>query len=280
MSILDSAPQAAVEPRPPAPGPVAIPGAGPARMEPLNLARRPFLNSRPVVRVSLLLWVLGLLLLLGNVSLFWNYLSSSADKRQQIARGEEEIAKQRQAADQLQRRLDTIDLEQLNQQIDFLNQRIEERTFSWSLLIDRLVEVLPDDVRLNRLSPETGEKAGLRGRRSPGAPRGGAGRSDHPRRQIPLTLTGETRSDEALMQFVENLFAHPAFADPNLMRDERQENGLVSFQLTVQYIPGGTPQGVVVEGAPRIEEAPSPQGAPPGAAAATATRPPVPGDQR
>ncbi len=276
MSILDNAPQAAVEPRPAMPEPPAMPGAGPVRMEPLNLARRPFLNSRPVVRIALLLWLLGLLLLLGNVSLFWNYLSGSADKRQQIALGEKEIAKQQQGADRLQRRLDDIDLVQLNEQVDFLNQKIEERTFSWSLLIDRLVEVLPDGVRLSRLAPETRERGPRAGRRVQAAARDGT-----PRRQIPLTITGETRSDEALHQFVENLFAHPAFTDPNLMREERREDdNLVSFFLTVQYIPGGAPRGSVAEGAPTIEEVPQPRSTSPGTPSAAANRSPIPGDPR
>jgi Tfp pilus assembly protein PilN len=243
MSTLDSLPETAAEPRPPLSRPAAAVDAGPDRMEPLNLARRPFLNSRPVVRTALLLWLIGLLLLLGNVSLFWSYLSSSADKRQQIAQGEREIERQDRAARQLQGRLDGIDLERQNEQIDFLNEKIEERTFSWSLLLDRIAEALPNDVRLVRLAPETAEKAAGRGRRSQSTLK-----SRKVEGQVALTITGETRSDEALLRFVDNLFAHPAFADPNLLREERQEqDGLVRFELTMQYIPGKPLQGIVVE---------------------------------
>ena len=254
MSTLDHTPEVAAQPSPGPSAPAsasAPPAARLDRMEPLNLARRPFLNSRPVVRVSLLLWVLGLLILLGNVSLFWSYLSSSADKRQQIARGQDEIARQQRAASQLQSRLDSIDLERQNEQIDFLNQKIEERTFSWSLLLDRLAEVLPNDVRLTRLSPQTERRDG-ESRRSRTA-----ASTSNPRRegQVPLYITGETRNDEALLRFVDNLFAHPAFTDPNLLREERQENNLVRFELTVQYIPGGPPKSLAIGGAPRVEEA-------------------------
>ena len=257
MSTLDHTPEVAAEPQPssrPGPAPAAAPPPvfRRERMEPLNLARRPFLNSRPVVRVSLLLWVLGLLLLLGNVSLFWSYLESSADKRQQIARGGQEIARQQAAAAQLQSRLDNIDLERQNEQVDFLNEKIEERTFSWSLLLDRLAEVLPNDVRLTRLTPRTEDPAAGQSRRSRTA-------RSQPRRegQIPLLITGETRNDEALLRFVDNLFAHPAFVDANPTREERLENGLVRFELSVQYIPGKAPQGATAA-APKIEEAPDP----------------------
>ena len=42
---------------------------------------------------------------------------------------------------------------------------------------------------------------------------------------MPLVITGEARSDEALFRFVDNLFAHPAFEDPNLTRETRRGRG-------------------------------------------------------
>ncbi len=233
------------------PSPSGAPPAAPIanhRAESLNLAGRPFGNSRPVVRISLLLWLLGLALLLGNVSLFWSYLSNSADKRTQIDRGEEEVTKQQRTVDQLQGRLNGYDLVQLNDQIDFLNTQIDARTFSWSLLIDRIGEVLPNDVRLNRLVPLTAAKAGRQAQRDRGTRRGTAREGE-----VTLTISGESRSDEALFKFVDNLFAHPAFDAPNLLRDSRGDEGnsnLVKFDLTVIYQPGNPARGVVVEETP------------------------------
>jgi Tfp pilus assembly protein PilN len=253
--------QPAPDPEPrPAARPAAAP-SGPVRVDPLNLSRRPFLNSRPVVRVSLILWVLGLLLLLLNVSLFWNYLTSSEDKRAEIVQGEQEIKRGQAEVKELEARLDRIDLGKLNARILFLNGKIEERTFSWNLLLDRLAEVLPNDVRLNRLSPLTGDKAQqqTRGRGSRGTRRGQTRDG-----QVALSITGETRDDEALLRFVDNLFAHPAFADPNLIREERsEENNVVKFELTVQYVPGSLSQNVVIEEeAPTVVEEAPPSGAP------------------
>ena len=258
---------ATLPPRPAPTGPapaVATASAG-SRAESLNLARRPFGNSRPVVRVSLLLWLLGLALLLGNVSLFWSYLSSSADKRAQIAQGDEEIQKVRQNVDQLQRRLNGYDLFQLNDQTDFLNTQIDARTFSWSLLLDRLAEVLPNDVRLNRLVPLTAAKTEGQGQRGRGVRRSPAREGE-----VQLTISGETRSDEALLRFVDNLFAHPAFGDPNLLRESRGDEGstVTKFDLTVNYLPGGPPRGTVVEESPA---AGTPATAPAGKPAPAAT---------
>ncbi|HEV2855434.1 MAG TPA: PilN domain-containing protein [Thermoanaerobaculia bacterium] len=280
MSTLDGNPPLPPTPSPPsddeAPvpavpaAPVVLPPGPPLdRIEPLNLARRPFLNSRPVVRVALLLWLFGFALLLWNVVQFQRYLAESADKRAQIERGEREITRQRQINAGLKSRLDDLDLDQLNERVEFLNEKIEERTFSWSLLLDRLAEVLPNDVRLLRLTPQTQQEdqRGAR-RRKPAANSG-------PRR-IPLTISGETRDDDALLRFVDNLFAHPAFADPNPTREDRvgEAGNLVNFDLSVQYIPGGTPQGVVIEEAPSVEELPAPA---PGTSAGTPGTPGRPG---
>jgi hypothetical protein len=214
--------------------PAAALAAPPARVDPLNLARRPFLNSRPVVRASLLLWLLGLALLLGNISLFWNYRQRSADKREQITRGEAEIAGQQAAAAKLRQQLDTFNLDGQNQQVDFLNRQIAERTFSWSDLLDRITERLPHDVRLNKLAPLTGEKADKETQERSHGARRVTRASD----QVSIEITGEARNDDQLLVFVQSLFRAP-FADPDLIREERQDDGTTSkFEITVQYRPG------------------------------------------
>jgi Tfp pilus assembly protein PilN len=253
-----------IEPSPRrAAAPPVVLAAPPDRVDPLNLSRRPFLNSRPVVRVSLLLWALGLALLIGNVSRFLTYRDRSADKRQQIARGEAEIERQRGLQARLQKLLDNFDLETQNDKIDFLNRKIQERTFSWSALLDRIAERLPHDVRLNRLAPLTGGKAEKEFQRSHVARRAGTGGD-----QVPLLITGETRKPEALTPFIDSLYK-PPFAYPNPSREETTEDGkLLKFELSVQYrpdlppaagraTPGGGAPGV--PGAtPRIEELPMP----------------------
>ncbi|HSS48956.1 MAG TPA: PilN domain-containing protein, partial [Thermoanaerobaculia bacterium] len=235
-------------PAPPQPAPVRAPAApaGNPRADSLNLAGRPFGNSRPVVRISLLLWLLGLALLLGNVFVFRNYLSDSADKRAQIAHGEKEILRQQKDVADLQARLNGYDLVRLNDQIDFLNTQIDARTFSWSLLIDRITDTLPNDVRLNHLAPVADAK-------TRGETRGRSGPRDRtPQGEVQLHLSGQTRRDGALIQFVNNLFAHPSFRDPNLIQESQVDTGgpLVKFEATVTYLPGGPPHGVVVEESP------------------------------
>lgn len=265
MSTLDGPPETSMPDMPettapgtpemqdrPAPAaPRTPPGPPLDRVEPLNLSRRPFLNSRPVVRVSLLLLLLGLALLLWNVVQFQKYLEESADKRAQIEQGKREVARQQQISEELQSRLDALDLEQMNERVEFLNEMIEERTFSWSLLLDRLAEVQPNDVRLVRLTPRVNSREQRGNRRRT---------EEEAERRIPLGISAESRDDEALLQFVDNLFAHPSFADADLTRQERvdEAGNLVKFDVNVQYIPGGSPRNVVIEEVPTVEELPAP----------------------
>lgn len=204
----------------------------------LNLSRRPFLNSRPVIRTALLLWLAGALLLAINVSSFWDYLSGSADKRARIQKGEEDLARRDSAVRQLEVRLDAYDLTANNEKVDFLNEKILQRTFSWSLLLERLGDVLPNDVRLLRLQPGNDDKGKSR------TTSARLGRATSPNGAIPLSVTGQAKSFEALLKLQSNLFAHPAFGSyPNVSRESRDEdNGnLITFELTAQYVPGSTP---------------------------------------
>jgi Tfp pilus assembly protein PilN len=233
--------------------PRAVPPAASRRAGSLNLASRPFVNTRPVTRVSILLWVLGLLLLLGNASLFWSYLSGSAEKRAELGRLEQEIQRQNQTVTQLEQRLASLDLEQQNRKVRYLNRKIAERTFSWSLLFDRLAEVLPNDVRLTRLAPKPlGRQDDKRPEEEP---------EESLDDRVLLVINGKSKSDEALLDFVDRLFAHSSFEEPDLPREAREEgDDQVEFDVRVTYIPGGRPGEVaVVEEAapPEVLEAPA-----------------------
>jgi Tfp pilus assembly protein PilN len=197
----------------------------------LNLAHRPFLNTRPVQRAAAALWLLGMILLASNVSLFWTFLDRSAAQRAELAEINEEIAAERAAIANLEAGLSGLDLAEQNERVEFLNAKIAQRTFSWSQLLDRLAAVLPDGVRLVSLQPQQESRVEGRSRR----------RDDGG--QVILALAGQARSDTSLLQFVDNLFGHPAFGEPDPTRDRRrEEDDLLDFNLTVAYRPAGVPQ--------------------------------------
>ncbi len=251
--------------------------------ESLNLSRRPFINSRPVLRTALLLWLVGGLLLLGNVFLFWSYLSGSSEKRAERDRLEGEVESEQRVVADLEARLAGLDLGQQNEQVAFLNRKISERAFSWSLLFDRLSEVLPNDVRLMQLQPAAiagDDRPGSRN--APSVSTGPAVRGRKPlgtSDRVPLIVRAEAKTDEALSDFVDNLFGHPAFDDPDWSRETRDDDneGRLRFDLRVTYLPK---QPVVSSDSPItpanpsiIREGPPPAAVQPPAAPPTPAKP-------
>lgn len=229
------------QPRPPQ----AAAAAGlPEKGDFLNLAHRPFLNSRPVVRTATILWLLGSLLLLGNVMLFWSYLSESKEKRTELASLESEIEAERARAAQLKERVAGLDLEQYNRGVQYLNRKIQERTFSWSLLFDHLARVMPNDVRISRLKPSGVIDTEADRRSSVSAEEG-----------VTLQLQVEAKNEEAFAQFVDNLYT-PPFDYPDYSREtlsDEAEGGRIKYDLTVRYLPAAAePQGQGIGAAPEV----------------------------
>lgn len=196
----------------------------------VNLARRPFVNSRLVLRATVLLWVAGALALAANVWLYRSYFVGSSERARRLAEIEEAITGERQQIAELEVTLSGMNLAQQNETVRFLNRKIAERSFAWSRLFDHLAELLPGDVRLLRLDPGGGE-AQRRQRLTRDE------ESDRGPRAVSLVLSGESRSDEALLALVDSLFDHPAFRDPDLQREAKAEGSRLRFDLTVDYLP-------------------------------------------
>jgi hypothetical protein len=200
-------------------------------LDPLNVARRPFTNGRPVVRVSLLLGLFGILLLVANVGGYWSYLADSEAKRaERVQVGAQREQVERRIGD-LGRQLQSFDLDRQNLQVGFLNQRIAERTFSWSTLLDRLARELPSDVRLLALAPKSGDTRGrsIASTSAVKKPSGGE--------RIQLEIEGQAKSVQSMLLFVDHLFARAEFADPNPQSQQVDERGLINFKLSVDYLP-------------------------------------------
>jgi Tfp pilus assembly protein PilN len=239
----------------------------------LNLASEQFVNRRPVARVTTALWVLAALVTLVVAVSFWSYFRGQDDQREQLRQVESDSAAERQRIATLGSELAGIDVGRLNERAQYLNQRIAQRTFSWSLLFDRLAELLPGDVRLQSLAPRPLDDG--RSRR-----RAGAGADQPVDERVQLQIQGTVRRDEALLELLDELFADDAFEDPNLSHEARDQ-GELRFALTVDYLP------VVAAGRPEIVEgdaggdpvapaaAPATPAPPPRTAPAGAERPPA-----
>lgn len=204
----------------------------------LNLAGKPFVNTRPVVRLSIVLWVVGGLLLAGNVWLYWDFLAGRGDTYARLQEVQREMASARERVDSLESELAGFDLEEQNLQVEYINERIARRRFSWSKLFDALAAILPDDVRLTQLSPrppEEPEESLEQRRRTRRAADGGATEEEEER--VQLRIDAVARDDESILALVDALFADPAFEHPNLLQQTRQNDGLIRFDLETLYRP-------------------------------------------
>ncbi|HLE83505.1 MAG TPA: PilN domain-containing protein [Thermoanaerobaculia bacterium] len=196
----------------------------------LDLAARPFVNRRPVVRLALLLWLAGGALLAGNLWLYWDFLAGRGDVHARRLEVEEAIAIEERRISGLAGELAGYDLEAQNEQVAYLNQRIDQRRFSWSRLFDELAGLLPRDVRIQSLTPGGSESGGGRAAVRRGADGAGDGR-------VVLGIQAEARSDEAILELVDALFADRDFERPNLIQQAAAEGGLVRFSLDTIYRP-------------------------------------------
>jgi len=225
-----------------------IPTTGP------NLAREPFANTRPLLRLAVVLWVLALALGAWNVHAYYASGAGASAQRAELERLRAENAESRRRIETLETDLRRVDLERVNLQTEYLNQRIAERAFSWNLLFDDLVAVMPRQVRVQRLAPEgfRDDRAARTGRTPVSA-----------ERRVSLRISGEAEDDESLLDFIDGLFAHPAFDSPNLSSESRTRAGALDFELTVGYLPAGSALGAasvpaVDDGAPAAESASRP----------------------
>ena len=193
-----------------------------------NLARAPFVNERPVRRLGVALWVL--FAIVGGAGLWMSQTirRETGTRVAELARLNAETVSGRERAVALEAQLRRANLQAQNERAEFLNRRLAERTFSWNALLETLAGVMPRGVRLMGLSPQG--FARQRGRT--------VGNVETPATtQVAMRITGEAEETEALLEFVDRLFAHPAFDRPNLSRESAKKDDKIQFDLTVDYLP-------------------------------------------
>lgn len=196
-----------------------------------NLAAAPFVNKRPVQRFTLAAWAIGALLIAVNLFLWLQYRHDSTALRARLAETRSAIETRSRSVVEMDRELDGLHLAAQNAQVEFLNGRIAERTFPWSLLFERIATTLPDGVRLTTLSPVF--KA-----RNPNPARA-AQQASSPVPEdelVDLKIAGVAKSDDQLYELIDAFFSSPAFERPRLYQ-ESTSAAEVQFTVDVQYRP-------------------------------------------
>lgn len=200
----------------------------------LNLARRPFLNRRPVWRAALLLMVLAGAVWLVDLVLYGHSLIASRTLGQRRDEVQGWLQEERGRFNTLLGTTEFQGLTEYNRTVHQLNELIAERTFPWGRLFDQLSELMPPGVRLQRLSPARERRGQQRSSRRRGETEGP--------RAVQLSIDGVAQSDEALYEFVDALFAAPTFETPVLDQESQKEGGR-TFTVQVQYLITSPPSG-------------------------------------
>ena len=109
----------------------------------VNLASRPFANTRPLRRVAVALWVVGAGLAVRRGRPLLALAVRHRRRPEKIAAVERSIAAERRRLAAAETALAGMDLRRQNVEAAYLEARIRERTFPWSALFEHLAEVLP-----------------------------------------------------------------------------------------------------------------------------------------
>lgn len=183
----------------------------------LNLASRPYRDYTPVNLVAATMFVLMLLLAWFNIDTFIRYNVETRNTRAKIAELESQTQREKELEASAQTRLASIDVNYLNAQTRFINQKLTERAFSWSALLDELESVLIDDVRLLSITPSF-DKGG----------------------DIRLGLAFESKAADGMIVTINRMHRDPQFVNP-FPSNESFDEGVYRFDLSVRYRPAAAP---------------------------------------
>lgn len=183
----------------------------------LNLAAEPYRDVRPVWGAIAAIAAVTLFLLVYNVATGYQYFVETKETRARIGALEVETGIEQKRARDIGDVLKSVDMKSLNTQTRFINTQILARSFSWSTLLDQLETVMPNDVRLNSLSP-TVMKDG----------------------SIQLSLACTAKTPEGLIHLLNRLFSDPHFSRAFPSGEQTDPAGLTTFNITVAYLPDVT----------------------------------------
>jgi hypothetical protein len=179
----------------------------------LNLASRPYRDYRPLYAVVVLMSLLTAFLMLKNIDTFYRYKRETKSTTLRIEQLEAAAEQERRHEEIVRHRVQTLDLKRLDQQTKFINAKLEERAFSWSVLLDELESVLADDVRLIAVAPTFQEDG-----------------------TVSLMLQFHSKSYDGMTKTIDRMNGDPQFHSP-FPGVESQIEGGYAFDLRVQYLP-------------------------------------------
>ncbi len=179
-----------------------------------NLSTRPFYNERALHGVVGVTAAIVVALTIFNVTQIVLLTRRQSALSSQTAAAETRAAELRAHAARTRQTLNTEQIDTISDAAREANTIIGQRLFSWTDLLNRLGDALPDNVRITALRPDVGRDGSI---------------------TVAMTVFSERVED--IEQFMANLEESTAFSDVYPISDEPVEGGGVRASLEGRYAP-------------------------------------------
>ncbi len=198
----------------------------------INLASRPFYNTRlylvafsASVALLLIMTILNLVTLVQGQAAWKHFGDDQAGLQSKLRSLDHDVMT-------LQRELQRRDLTEVSAQSKFANIAIVNRMFSWTLMFNRLEQIMPPTVKLRSIRPSVDEDG------------------------IHFRVIGTSKDSSAFADFEEALLAAPLFSEVYPQSEGVAASGKgIDFSLSFRYL--ASPDLQV--GVPAVEKAPEEQ---------------------
>jgi hypothetical protein len=195
-----------------------------------NLARRPFVDTRPANLTATFLAVLVVALSFVAARTVIRYFADSSRTRASISSLRAEISSLEDARRRAEASLARIDVGALASDVEDANEIALRRAFSWTRFLSRLEKTLPPDTRIASIVLQKTSTAS--GASSIGIARRGSGET------VLVSLVLVSRDPNGLPKTIRAFYASPWFEAPAPASEDRGEKGLPEghrLTLSVAY---------------------------------------------
>ncbi len=207
-----------------------------------NLARRPFVDTRPANLTALFLAVAVVVVSFVAVRTVVKYLDDSKRTRTAIADLKAEIARLEDERQKAEASLARVDVPALSADVEDANAIALRRAFSWTRFLSRLERTLPDDVRIATITLQ----------KAAGGPASSGGLRSVSGETMTVGLTLISRDPNGLPKTIRAFDASPWFERPAPSSEDRGEKSVPEGRrLTLSVVYKDVEAPAPAAGAPR-----------------------------
>jgi hypothetical protein len=185
-----------------------------------NLSTRPFYNERAVQLALAAATVVILGITMFNAVELIRLTGSQRSLGAHAADSEQEAARLRTQAAAIRAQINPKELETVANAAREANGIIDQRAFSWTELLARFEQTLPEDVRISAVQPRLAANG-----------------------TFVVGMTVEARRAEDLDAFIEALEKTGAFRNVTPLEEQTNDKGLIEAVVEGTYVTGGSPRG-------------------------------------